>query len=217
MSNPQPEGATRWVRDKSLDPLPVFAEASVLRMSHQAAVELVQERGALLERAREEAAQIVGDAQAQAEQIRAAATQEGLDQSRQQVDEALRQTLGALAEQKEDYPGHVQAAAMAMARRILDVEFEVKPIRFRVLVHAALLQTQRMHPSRVRVGPRAHAAIKDTFDSLARELGLGDLVLQLDPDLHDDGVMIETSFGQIDASLKQQFDRLAEHLRGATS
>lgn len=100
--------------------------------------------------------------------------------------------------------------ALAVARRILHRELSIDPEALEGLVRVALQKVRIEEVGRVRVHPEHAALLRAALEKLPAGRGVE---VQPDPQLEPGGVVLETSRGNLDASVETQ---LAEIERGLT-
>jgi len=185
-----------------------------------------------LQSVRQQAARIVAEAQAQAEEIRRQAQQDGHQAARaaahQVLDEKIAQQMKTLLPALRSVVADVQHArqgllshwegsavhvAAAMAARVIRRQLPHMPEVPLTLVREALELAAGSPQIRIRLHPADHAALVAQVELLAKELApLGPVEVVADESITAGGCRIETQFGQIDQQIETQLRRLEEEL-----
>jgi len=184
---------------------------------------------------RQQAAKIVAQAQAQADEIRCRAQQDGHEAARaaahQVLDEkvgrqmqtllpALRQVVCDVEHARQgllnQWEGAAVHVAAAIASRAIRRELPHMPEVPLVLVREALELAAGSPRIRIRLNPADHAALGSGVQTLAKELApLGPTEIVADDQVTAGGCRVETQFGQIDQQIETQLRRIEEELAGA--
>ncbi|MDD4803376.1 MAG: FliH/SctL family protein [Syntrophomonas sp.] len=193
----------------------------------------------LLEKARNEAQNIIGDAQEEAEVIRAQVQEEAeqirekvrndgyndglkraqleieadrqmaIEQSQSLIEEA-RHTKIAILDSVENDIVHL---AMAIAKKVIAAELSCNPRAIADIVRQAVSFLDNPYNIRVYVNP---ADIQYLMDSIANEtlteIGRPDLDIELKADqrIESGGCIVESSMGSVDAQLKSRIGKVEE-------
>jgi flagellar assembly protein FliH len=177
------------------------------------------------------AAAVVSAAQAEAEQIRAAARAEGyaagLDEARGQLGpaavalaEALREVPAERDRAADRVEGAAVALALAVAEQALQGALAVQPERVLDAVRGALRRLAERERVTVLVHPDDLDLVREAVPDLVGELGgMGHCEVQAERRLARGGAMVRTAEGEVDATVATKLARAAETiseaLRGA--
>jgi flagellar assembly protein FliH len=154
--------------------------------------------------------------QAELNRVKQAAFQDGLRQGREEAAassrEAAEKLAGTLAELarfkgklRADAEREVVKLSIAIARRILNRELAIDPDALEGLAHAALSKLQSREVLQVRVFPQG----LETMRSYLERAGLARSVnLIADPNLRPGDLLIDTVFGELDASVDTQLNEI---------
>jgi flagellar assembly protein FliH len=161
-------------------------------------------------------AELQSSTQAELHQVKHAAFQDGLRQGRDEASAASREQaekLAATLAELARFKGKLRADAerelvklsIAIARRILNRELAMDPDALEGLAHAALSKLQSRDVLQVRV----FAQGLETIRSYLERAGLArSIKLVADPNLHPGDVLIDTVFGELDASVDTQLNEI---------
>lgn len=149
-------------------------------------------------------------------QVRREAVAEGYRQAREetsaeinaannQIAQALSDLAGTKRKLRSDAEGELISLSLAIARRILHREVSIDPEALHGLVHTALQKLQNREISRVRV----YLAGADAVRSALERIGAAPAI-QVFPDssLKNGGLIFETTFGELDASIDSQLQEI---------
>ena len=170
-------------------------EASKLRAE---LMECERRRQVEVAQARREAA-AEGYRQAQEE------TSAALSTANNQIAQALSDLAGTKRKLRSDAEGELISLSLAIARRILHREISIDPEALHGLVHTALQKLQNREISRVRVYPAGADAVRSALERIGAAPAI-----QVFPDssLKNGGIIFETSFGELDASVDSQLQEI---------
>ena len=172
---------------------------------------------------------IIARAEAQAQEIGAAAREQGFEAGRrqalEQIGAELRSAASALAAgaQKLDESQarlHAQVmaelpgAAVEIASRILRQELTLKPEALVRVIRDALAAVTPAARVELRVSPEDLALFDQHKALLAEVLGSGDLRLESSPEIRRGGCLIETEALTLAAGIVEQLERALELLGG---
>jgi flagellar assembly protein FliH len=177
-----------------------------------------------------EAAQIVGQAQQQADSIRHHAAEQGCQAAlvavEHMVDEklaaplaALRQAAAELRHAKQAWLAHWESSAVrlatAMAARVIRGELSRQPEIPLTLVREALELAAGSPNVRLHLHPDDHQALGPHVQSLVDTMSaLGDAEVIADTHISRGGCRVETRFGTIDQQIESQLKRIEQELTG---
>jgi flagellar assembly protein FliH len=177
-----------------------------------------------------EAAEIVDQAQQQADSIRQQAAEQGCQVAvaavEQMVNEqlapalaALRQAAAELRQAKQAWLAHWESSAVglaaAMAARVIRGELRRKPEITLTLVREALELAAGSPSVRLHLHPEDHQALGTQVRSLVDALSaLGGAEVIADAGISRGGCRVETRFGTIDQQFESQLKRIEEELTG---
>ncbi len=194
--------------------------------------DISQSREKYLATVRNDAAQILATAQAEAAQVRRQAEQAGreaaelsagqmlTDSVRDQVD-AMRPTLDAVvdavARERAAWVGHwersIVALAAQIAGRLVRGELARRPEISLAWLREALELATGAEGIRVRVNDADYARYGPSIEQMAASIArLAPGHVTPDATVTSGGCVIETEFGAIDAQLEAQLDRITEEL-----
>ena len=172
---------------------------------------------------------IIARAEAQAQEIGAAAREQGFEAGRRQALEQMgaelrsaASALAAAAQKLDDSQSRLHAQVMAelpgaaveIASRILRQELALKPDALVRVIRdalAAVTPTSRVEP---RVNPEDLAVFDQHKALLADALGSADVRLESSPDIRRGGCLIETDALTLAAGIVEQLERALELLGG---
>ncbi len=194
------------------------------------------EAEAVLAEARAEAAELLGDAQVQAEALREAAWQEGCHQGRTEARSAVEAELraawdvraDALRAELDGIVTHIVAArealwarqesemvalALDIARQVIKTEVTQNPEVVRALITNAVRRITDKDNVRVRVSMADAPRVKEMRQDLIELMdGLRHLEIVDDRRVGEGGCVIETNAGTIDAKIETQLSEVARAL-----
>lgn len=185
-----------------------------------------------LDKIRNEAAEIVVRARAEADQIRSQAQAEGRQAGLEEVDRivqkqlsgqlatllpALRQVVREIHSAKQAWLEHWEKSgvhvAAAIAERLIRRELKKSPEITLTLVREALELAVGSSQLRIFIHPADHEAVAPQVQTIIAELsGLGTAELIADPQISPGGCRVETRFGTIDQQFEKQLARIEEEL-----
>lgn len=182
---------------------------------------------------RQEAATILAQAQAQAEQIRRTAMEEGkraaleateatlrtrIEQQLQSVvstlKNAIQEILTARERWQRDWEQNALKLASAIAARICRREVEKVPLITVDLVREALQLAAGNQRVTLRVNPHDFQALKPHIEQMVGQLAsVSDTRVIADPNISTGGCRVDTDFGSIDQQFEAQLARILEELK----
>ena len=149
-------------------------------------------------------------------QVKQNAFQEGVRQGRSEVaaeaksaTDRVAQVVAELAGLKRKLRNDAELEliklSLAIARRILHRELSTDPEAIQGIVHTALQKLQNREISRVRVYPAAADAVRNSLEQIGAAPAI-----QVIPDstLNSGGLVFETSFGELEASVETQLQEI---------
>jgi flagellar assembly protein FliH len=179
-------------------------------------------------KARAEAAEIIADAQSEAEAIRRRAAEEGCKAAMQEFDKmvaghvgpaiaAIQQTDAEFREAKQAWVAHWETAvvhlAAAIAARVVRRELRRQPDIALSLVREALDLAAGSPNVRLHLNPEDYQALGVQVRSLIDAMSsLGDAEVIPDASVSQGGCRVETRFGTIDQQIESQLQRIEEEL-----
>jgi flagellar assembly protein FliH len=187
---------------------------------------------AYLGKVRSEADSIIKKAREEAARIRAQATEEGrkaafqtadvtlkakIDQQLASLLPALKQAVTQILDARQSWQRHWEQHALrvaaAIASRVARRQIEKVPLITLDLVREALQLASGNERITLRLHPDDRAALGETADRLAGELGsLAAVRVVADPAISRGGCRVDTEFGSIDQQLETQLARITEEL-----
>lgn len=182
---------------------------------------------------RQEAATILAQAQAQAEQIRRTAMEDGkraaleateatlrarIEQQLQSVvstlKNAIQEILTARERWQRDWEQNALKLASAIAARICRREVEKVPLITVDLVREALQLAAGNQRVTLRVNPNDFQALKPHIEQMVSQLAsVSDTRVIADPNISTGGCRVDTDFGSIDQQFEAQLARILEELK----
>ncbi len=122
-----------------------------------------------------------------------------------QMAQALSDLAGTKRKLRNEAEGELIRLSLAIARRILHREVSIDPEALHGLVHTALQKLQNREISRVRVYPAGADAVRSALERIGAAPAI-----QVFPDsnLKNGGIIFETSFGELDASVDSQLQEI---------
>ena len=185
-----------------------------------------------LAQVRQQAAEILAKAQAQAEALRQktiqAAKQESLEAVRREMhtetqsrlatlEPLLRSAIGQLQQQLEawrlDWENRTVDLALGIARKICRREFQQQPQIVLSQIEAALQLASPDDSIELRVHPTDAESFEPLIQTLIARMGdLSRTTMVRDPQVQVGGCLVRTKYGLIDAQLESQLARIEEEL-----
>ncbi|PYN97181.1 MAG: hypothetical protein DMD91_18835 [Candidatus Rokuibacteriota bacterium] len=172
---------------------------------------------------------IIARAEAQAQEIGAAAREQGFEAGRRQALEQMgaelrsaASALAAAAQKLDDSQSRLHAQVMAelpgaaveIASRILRQELALKPDALVRVIRDALAAVTPTSRVELRVNPEDLAVFDQHKALLADALGSADVRLESSPDIRRGGCLIETDALTLAAGIVEQLERALELLGG---
>ena len=192
--------------------------------------DLAAEASHYLTEARAEAAQIVAQAQQQAESIRQQAAEAGAQAAVETVGQmvaeqlspalsALQQAAADLQRAKQAWLSHWESSAVhlsaAIAARIIRGELHRRPEITLALVREALELAAGSPVVRLHLHPDDHESLGTEVRALIGSMSaLGRAEITADATIGRGGCRVETRFGTIDQQFESQLKRIEEELTG---
>lgn len=184
-----------------------------------------------LQQARNQAAEILHRARSEKESIEMDAYNQGIKQGQEQgqkmalkriapLFDALQKALDELPLTREQYQEQHEdqmiALVLQIAEKVIHREVKTSPDLIRDTIRAACEHLRETDEVRVRLHPSDFEYVREVEEMLTRKL-TGRRTVQVieDASLQRGGTMIETDFGDIDATIAAQFAQLAETLTGS--
>jgi flagellar assembly protein FliH len=194
--------------------------------------DMKQQAGKYLDQVRAQAAEIVADAQKQADGMRKRAEEEGrqaamraaekvldekIGQRMQTALPALQKTIAGIADAKQAWLGHWERStvklATAIAAKIVRRNLPDMPDVTLALVREGLEMAAGSSKLRIHLHPTDCDTLKGQVDRLTKELErLGPAEVVADPEITPGGCRIETLHGAIDQQFEAQLARIEEEL-----
>ncbi len=196
--------------------------------------DLTQQAGKYLEQTRIQAAQIVVEAQKQADLIKSKSQEEGRKSAQVAAEKTLDEKVGqrmttllpALSKVVADLQDAKQAwlrqweeagvrLAARMAEKILRRELSQDPTASVALIREALELASGTTKARVLLNPADHAALGKQTDRLANEFSrISQVEFVPDASISTGGCRVLTEQGEIDQRIEVQLERLVSELVG---
>ena len=198
--------------------------------------DMAEKAGVYLDGVRQQAGEVLTQAQQDAERIRRATEEESrkrgyADGQKEiqrivevQLAEQLATLMPALAavideiqQAKQAWLAHWERSAVrlaiAIAERIVRKQIEQHPEIPLEVVRETLRLVAGSSAVRVRLSPQDYDALQPQAEALVREMaGLGTCELAADPAITPGGCRVETAFGEIDQRIETQIRRIEEEL-----
>ncbi len=164
-----------------------------------------QEAQGIVEEANRRRAEILEEAGREREKLLAAAKQEGYQAGLAKVTDLLlkarQERTGLLARAEHD----IITLACRVAEKILGSDLERDPSIVVDIVAQAMDHARSSRALILRMNPRAAQNLRDNKPKLMERIGSSkEINIKDDSDVKDDGCIIETEFGTIDATLSTQ-------------
>jgi flagellar assembly protein FliH len=196
--------------------------------------DFTQKADRYLEQIRGEATKILQAAQAEAQQIRAKAKEEGRQQARQEAEKALEAELqrrsetamatltkvterlaAERAQWRQDWETYAVKLARGIAERVIRRELREDPQISLEWVREALEMCSRDTQVRIRVGLDEARALEPMLQALLEKLGrVATTTIVPDETTPPGEVLLETEHGSLDQRVASQLDRLERELLG---
>jgi flagellar biosynthesis/type III secretory pathway protein FliH len=158
---------------------------------------------AILERARE-----------QADELRAGAVLQGLEQGRAEAARALLDVVAIKTRALEEAEESVVQAVALITKRLVGDAFAAEPQRILALVAPLLARVRRARSVVVRVHSSDASALRAGLDDCIARLDIeGAVELQTDDTLQRGGCVIESSQGELDARVETRVEDFTRALR----
>lgn len=165
-------------------------------------------KGIVLE-ARQRAAEIVADAEAARDDVRAKARDEGLQEGKAQATELLARAKLEHGQMLASSTREVLELALKVAEKILGADLERDPAVLAQMCASAVDTLRNAKALVIRVHPTTGAMIRDAESIFHGVLGKTvDITFRDDPEVELKGCIIQTGFGTIDAQLSTQIRML---------
>lgn len=190
--------------------------------------DLAVEASICMTEAKAKAAELVAEAQQQADSIRQQAAKEGAEAGvsavEQMVAEQLAPAVSALQQAAADlqdakqtwlaqWESNVIHLAVAIAGRVIRSELERRPDISLSLIREALELAAGNHGVRLQLNPEDLETLGSEVQSLIDAAsGVGDVELMADDTIGRGGCRVETRFGVIDQQIESQLKRIEEEL-----
>ncbi|MCA8989714.1 MAG: hypothetical protein KDA78_18850, partial [Planctomycetaceae bacterium] len=199
-----------------------------------------------VETIREQARQILIDAQKEAEQLKLAAVQQGLQQGLQQgqdkaakgyeqklkqestrlVNQRLQQVIPALQgavsqfqEQRDQSVAHWQQQAiflsLAIAEKLVHRSLQADPQIARERIADVLSMVIGQSELELHLAVEDLAPMEDQLSELTGHLRAAQISLVEEPSLQSGECLVRTKYGEIDARIETQLNRIADELLGS--
>jgi len=143
---------------------------------------------------------------------------EGLELGRKQVEEELKiaQQLRSRLETLRDEVfarsvKDVADAVMLIARQVVRRELKAAPSSIEQLVVSVLEQVRRSDEFVIRLSAAEHKKLSDLTPLIMERLGVdASFRVEVDPRLEPGGIVVETDYGRIDASVEAQMEAFSD-------
>ena len=165
--------------------------------------------------ARQEAEQIVRQAQGEAERLRAQAQAEGRERGMAAVTELLVAARAATARARASSSGELRTLAVRIAEKILGAELKLRPEAVVDVAAEAMRNVGSASQVTVRCHPDDLAALERGRPRLLERCARAHAVhFRVDANAGRGGCVIETELATVDARLSTQLDAIERALRG---
>jgi flagellar biosynthesis/type III secretory pathway protein FliH len=198
-----------------INPETGFADLSAQRRApviSRSTAEAKSEAASIRERAEQQAAEIIRQAELEAEQLKEKAYQLGYDDGKQAAATELSEVVASASRRLQQIEAQAEPQlrdlAVKIARRIIGKELEFAPEAVVDIVKQALSEKARqrreiflrVHPEDLQLIRENKADLIEVL-SRAKEIGIRE-----DPEIARGGVVIETDAGTIDAQIDTQLE-----------
>ena len=185
-----------------------------------------EEADDIIANARKTAKKIIGDARIEIEDLKNIVMEEakekgyqdGLDEVTAKAEVLLQEAEEIKAQAIEHYNSTLFEAEPEIIKVILDIsrkiigdEIETRPDRITQLVKQALAACTGVTSVTVKVSPEDYEAVNENKDLIARQSRFsGEITIAKDLSLESGGCVLETPVGNMDASVEVQLDALEQ-------
>ncbi len=192
---------------------PLFSSPSV-RVVDARVVDSLTQIGLDYEAARAQARQLVDQAQAEADDIREAAREEGrsagYEELLQELAKARRQYAQALDAAEHD----MVEMAFRLAQRIIGEAVEIDPQRVRQMVAKVLRHARGKRDIVVYVAPQDLPVLEAASQEMAQQVDGVSVFFEADEAISRGSCVIETESGHVDGRIETQLDTLQRAITG---
>lgn len=167
------------------------------------------EASALLEHARQEAAQLLGSARQQLEAERARGYQQGLEEARLELTERMIETASRTVELFASIEQRMVGLVMDAVRRLMADFSDTE--RVMAVVRSALSVLRNQRQLTLRIAPEHVEQVRARASELLEQFpGVGILDIVADPRLKHDATILESEIGLVEASIESQLHAIEQ-------
>jgi type III secretion protein L len=167
------------------------------------------EASALLEHARQEAAQLLGSARQQLEAERARGYQQGLEEARLELTERMIETASRTVELFASIEQRMVSLVMDAVRRLMADFSDTE--RVMAVVRSALSVLRNQRQLTLRIAPEHVEQVRARASELLEQFpGVGILDIVADPRLKLDATILESEIGLVEASIESQLQAIEQ-------
>jgi len=167
------------------------------------------EASALLEHARQEAAQLLGSARQQLEAERARGYQQGLEEARLELTERMIETASRTVELFASIEQRMVGLVMDAVRRLMADFSDTE--RVMAVVRSALSVLRNQRQLTLRIAPEHVEQVRARASELLEQFpGVGILDIVADPRLKHDPTILESEIGLVEASIESQLHAIEQ-------
>lgn len=167
------------------------------------------EASALLEHARQEAAQLLGSARQQLEAERARGYQQGLEEARLELTERMIETASRTVELFASIEQRMVGLVMDAVRRLMADFSDTE--RVMAVVRSALSVLRNQRQLTLRIAPEHVEQVRARASELLEQFpGVGILDIVADPRLKHDATILESEIGLVEASIESQLQAIEQ-------
>lgn len=167
------------------------------------------EASALLEHARQEAAQLLGSARQQLEAERERGYQQGLEEARLELTERMIETASRTVELFASIEQRMVSLVMDAVRRLMADFSDTE--RVMAVVRSALSVLRNQRQLTLRIAPEHVEQVRARATELLEHFpGVGILDIVADPRLKLDATILESEIGLVEASIESQLQAIEQ-------
>ena len=183
------------------------------RVVNRAAQQAYVEAEHILESARQQAAEIIHEAELKGEEMRATRQEEGYKAGLSRWNEALQNAEQLTENITKDAQQQLIKLSVRLAEKIIGEQLRLEPDTVISIVREALTSARRETKLTLRVNPDYLNAVRSHLDRLRSEAGAQrEYRVVADPKVQGGGCIIESEIGTIDARLEVQLQVIEELL-----
>lgn len=185
-----------------------------------------------IDQVKQEAAQLLSEARAQAEALRKQASEQGRQAAREaaqrmlgeELDKRLETVLPALGEAARQielarqewvrhWESHLVGLSVSIAEKVIRREIAQAPEISLAVIRESLELAAGGGAVRLHLHPDDYQTLGERVERLSRSLGnLGQMEIEADPHVSPGGCVVRTEFGEIDQRIETQLQRIHQEL-----